>query len=113
MINYENIKCVFATASTNSEVYSALRLTMKKTYTALDRLVKAEFEFNGKNQIIRSGSLSGEDIQKVDAAVKGILYLHSASPLWEGRRATGSIKEKVELIADFNVALNEAIAMAM
>lgn len=104
---------LFVEANTNEELFNAIRLTMRKTGTALDRLMKAGFEFNGSNEVIRAGKLSSNDIEKLDAAVKGILYLHSVSPLWEGRKSTGSVKEKVQMIAEFNIALNETIAIAM
>lgn len=104
---------LFVEANTNEELFNAIRLTMRKTGTALDRLMKAGFEFNGSNEVIRAGKLSSNDIEKLDSAVKGILYLHSVSPLWEGRKSIGSVKEKVQMIAEFNVALNETIARAM
>lgn len=113
MIAKEAIMGMFVEASVNEELFNAIRLTMRKTGTALDRLMKAGFEFNGSNEVIRAGKLSSNDIEKLDAAVKGILYLHSVSPLWEGRKSTGSVKEKVQMIAEFNIALNETIAIAM
>lgn len=107
------MKSLFAKAATNHEVYEAILMTMRKTSTALNRMMKAGFEFDGNNNVIRLAKLSSDDVQKLDSAVKGILYLHSVSPLWTGRRNICTTKEKAELIADFNIALNEAISKAL
>lgn len=108
-----NMRNLFVKAATNHEVYEAILCTMRKTSTALDRMMRAGFEFDGSNNVVRLSKLDSDDIQKLDSAVKGILYLHSISPLWTGRKEAGSVKEKAKMIADFNIMLNEAIAIAM
>lgn len=104
---------LFVKAATNHEVYEALLVTMRKTSVALNRMMRAGFEFDGNNNVIKLTKLSSDDVEKLDSAVKGILYLHSIEPLWTGHKKAGSVAEKARMIAEFNIMLNEAVAMAM
>lgn len=104
---------LFVKAATNHEVYEALLVTMRKTSVALNRMMRAGFEFDGNNNVIKLTKLSSDDVEKLDSAVKGILYLHSIEPLWAGHKKAGSVAEKARMIAEFNIMLNEAVAMAM
>lgn len=108
----ESIVELFVMAGTDVNLFEAIRLTNRKVNVALDRLFRAGYIFDKTNNIVRDGKLSSNDIEKLDAAVRGILFLHSANSIWNGRRSLKSVNDKVRMIAEFNIALNEAVVIA-
>lgn len=105
----DRVLALFVLAHNNSEVFNALLFTQKKVDTAKDRVLRAGFVFNKDNIVIAHGEMSAEGLAKVDNAIGGIMYLHNVSPLWEGYRPVQTLDEKLRLIAEFDIALNEAI----
>lgn len=104
---------LFVKAATDHEVFEAIVFTTRKVSDAINSLVRTGFIFDVDNNVIRFGELSGKDVEKLDRAIKGILYLHSVSPLWTGRKTLSSVGDKAKFIAEFNILLNEAVAKAV
>lgn len=104
---------LFVKAATDHEVFEAIVLTTRKVSDAINSMVRTGFIFDADNNVITFGELSSHDVEKLDKAVKGILYLHSVSPLWTGRKSISSVGDKAKFIAEFNILLNETIAKAM
>lgn len=104
---------LFKKCNEDHKVLEAVVLTMRKVNTAATAITKAGVVYDVDNNVIALPELDERTSQKLESAVKGILYLHSVSPLWDGRKTLNSVKDKCKFIAEFNIQLNEAIAKAM